>query len=449
MKKTSMTLFALTLPLLLAGCGEAIPSSSNSSLVPSASETPSSSSNVSTSQDSGSDTSVSSGESTSSIPDPTLAEVSPVFAQAVSNSLSGGALALKTSRLSLDAELQAYFPQFDSSSSESSSSPSSAESSKSRQNEQVPSSYPSISESGSSSSSSSSIPAFTLLPLNASLLVSGSAEAAVNGLTSQDLNDVQGAGTASLGVKATATLGDKKIVDLPETEVDAAGYLSQQNLYFDSSSAGLKSIVDVLNSFDLNLNIPLGKYIGASAIFSKGGLFGEQGAPLLNDDLQSKIDSAGTAAGAALSQYGPLFSPKLAVEGEGYSISVTLQKSLIIALAKIVGPQSESEYYEGYMQAMSFASDFLVVNDFTIAVSFDRAGFNSFSVVFDGGLNGTLGAMAENLGYDNLLPALSDEQKALPMVFNLNFAIAGSLKNGKNVNVTLPSDLSSYLPMPA
>jgi hypothetical protein len=352
-------------------------------------------------------------------------------------------------RLSLDAELQAYFPQFDSSSSESSSSPSSAGSSQSRQNEQVPSSYPSISESGSSSSSSSSIPAFTLLPLNASLLVSGSAEAAVNGLTSPDLNDVKGAGTASLGVKATATLGDKKIVDLPEIEVDAAGYLSQQNLYFDSSSAGLKSIVDVLNSFDLNLNIPLGKYIGASAIFSKGGLFGEQSAPLLNDDLQSKIDSAGTAAGAALSQYGPLFSPKLAVEGEGYSISVTLQKSLIIALAKILGPQSESEYYEGYTQAMSFASDFLVVNDFTIAVSFDRAGFNSFSVVFDGGLNGTLGAMAENLGYDNLLPALSDEQKALPMVFNLNFAIAGSLKNGKNVSVTLPSDLSSYLPLPA
>ena len=290
------------------------------------------------------------------------------------------------------------------------------------------------------SAATSASSASDIMAIKGSASVSNvSFEAGVTGLNETDLDKVEGAAKAGADVAVDVHVGPSS-VSYAQAGISAAAYLSKQNLYLDSSSAGFASAVNEVKAFFPSFDIPLGKYVLKSNVFD--GAVG----PLLNADMKTKIQAVGTDMLTNITTYNDYLKSYSYSDGR-YFIGFDFSAADLAKFYDGVASQTNSAAasYAPAMTASVAGSivKLLNVKSFKAGVVFTEKAFKGIAYDFDVSLDTTLGAILDSVN-PGTASLMGSSIASLSEKYSFKAAANLDVLNGDEVKVSLPSDLSTY-----
>lgn len=284
--------------------------------------------------------------------------------------------------------------------------------------------------------------------------------AGVQGLTSSTASDVkaQVEGKADLAYNFASDAGtiDSAAVSQSAsyTGLSAAAYVADSTGYANLSDKNFVTMANLLgtamgNTYYENgtktttpaFTLPVGKY-SIKDIFTKTGTT----LPILSPAIISKLGEYGTIAAAFLDQYKGYFDTYTYSNGN-YALDLKLTKEKISAIVtEAVTPMiSSGSNTETFQNILKTVLNYVTINAAEIAIVYNEKSLVSFATDINVAAACTYGDIYNLMNQGNSsiasLPAdFASAKESLAFNFNckLNFL------SGKDVTITLPTDLDSY-----
>lgn len=268
--------------------------------------------------------------------------------------------------------------------------------------------------------------------------------AGVTGLEETDLNNVKASAKASADVAVDFHYVDTSVT-YSQANIAAAAYLANQNLYLDSSSAGLASAVKEIQSFVSSFNIPLGKYLLKSNVFSLTA------GPLLNADAKAQLKSIASDVYTNITTYSDYLKSYSYSDGR-YFVGFDFSKADLVKFYNGVSAQMNSAM-ASYVPSSTTSTAGLIINllnvsSFKAGVVFTEKAFKGFAYDFDISLDTTLAKIASQINPD-LGSAIPSSYASLSEKGSFKASANFDFLNGSEVKVDLPSSFDGYTSVPS
>lgn len=284
--------------------------------------------------------------------------------------------------------------------------------------------------------------------------------AGVQGLTSSNASDVkaQVEGKADLAYSFASDAGTIDSAAISQsatyTGLSAGVYLADSTVYANLSdknfvalanllgtATGSTYYVDGVETTTPAFTLPVGKYC-VKDLFTKADI----ALPLLSQSAVEKLAQYGTAAAAFFDQYKGYFDAYSYSNGN-YALVLNLTKEKIsqIITEAVTPTFSSSAQIENFENVLKTILGFITINAAEIAIVYNETGLVSFATDINVAAACTYGDIYNLISSGrSSVSSLSADFASTKESVAFNFNCKLDFLSGKDVTITLPTDLASY-----
>jgi hypothetical protein len=285
--------------------------------------------------------------------------------------------------------------------------------------------------------------------------------AGIQGLTSANAADVKAQVEGKADVAYSVKSDEGMIGESSQSQAQAynnakaGAYIANSNAYIDFSDTTFVTLANAIGTafgtihidaddvatFAPAFTVPQGKYV-MKDIFTKEKIT----LPLLSTEIQGQLATYGAAISTGLDAYKAYFDTYTYSNGN-YALDLKLSKEKIVAIVAqaTASKFSSSAKASAFQNTVTTVLNFLTINAGEIAIVYNESGLVSFATDIN---------VVADCSYFDLFSAVSGESvdtSGLPsnitsakehVAFNFNCKL--NFLSGKDVTITLPSDLDTY-----